>query len=468
MEARSTDVYKRARLARDRRFDGEFFVAVVTTGIYCRPICPARLPREENVRYYLSATEAAQAGYRPCLRCRPESAPASAVWAGTDSTVKRALALIQEGYLNTGSVAAMATRLGVGERYLRKLFDARLGVSPQAIAHTQRLHLAQKLLAETALSITEVAFAAGFNSLRRFNSATQQAFSCSPSALRRSDTRQSRAGITLSLALRPPYDWAGVLALFNRHAVAGLDVVDARCWQRTLRTPGGAARVAVTRKNDHALQAEISLTDNRDLMAVVAQLQRIFDLDAHPADIAANLQEDKAIAGLVTAGEGMRSPCFTHPFEACVRAVLGQQISTAAARKHCALIVEAAGEMVSIAGVESRLFPTPESVLALPDELFRMPSRRRETLRTLCERFTGDVPDADQLLDIKGVGPWTVDILAMRGYGDPNRFPVTDLGLIQAGEALGIARASLSSYSEHWQPWRSYAANLLWRSLGNV
>ncbi|MEM0954462.1 MAG: Ada metal-binding domain-containing protein [Pseudomonadota bacterium] len=465
MRSANTSIYRRARLSRDPRFDGLFFIGVTTTGIYCRPICPARLPREENVRYFASAAEAAQAGFRPCLRCRPESAPASPAWVGTDTTVNRAVALIQSGFLNDAKLAALADRLGVGERYLRKLFDAKLGVSPQALAHTQRLHLAQKLLKETALPVTQVAFAAGFRSLRRFNSATQDAFGCAPSALRRTQSVSARAGIELSLSLRQPYDWQGVIALFRRHAVAGLDEVNEDQWTRSLATPHGAAKVTVAQRMPGALQASIRLSDNRDLMAVVAQLRRIFDLDAQPADIADALGEDALLLPLLKQRPGIRSPCFATPFEACVRAVLGQQVSTAAARTHCERIVDACNQKAEIAGETVPLFPTPRAMLEIPDSVLRMPAGRRATLRRLCELFAAGHVEREQLLSVKGVGPWTADLVDMRGHGRPDQFPLSDLGLVRAVEAEGFSQDALKLRQQQWTPWRSYAANLLWRSL---
>ncbi len=467
MQALDPDICRRARLARDRRFDGEFFLAVVTTGIYCRPVCPARPPREENVRYFRSAAEAAQAGFRPCLRCRPESAPWSPAWLGTDTTVRRALDFITEGYLNAHPLSALAARLGVGERYLRKLFQQKLGVSPTAVAQTQRLHLAQKLVLETDLPMTDVAFAAGFSSLRRFNSATREAFGCAPGELRRSPKRSASKGLSLTLSYRPPYDWDGVLALFTRHAVAGLDTVEHGRWTRALRTQRGAGLVTVQSTDGTNLLATLRLTDNRDLMPVIAQLRRMFDLDAQPTDIAEGLAADVALAPLIQDCPGIRSPVFSSPFESCVRSVLGQQVSTAAARTQCAAIVEAVGSTAEIDGRDVTLFPTPGELLDVPDAVLKMPGSRRQTLRAVCELFAAGEPDADVLADTRGIGPWTLDLLAMRGLGDPDRFPAGDLGLVKAAEARNIERRELPERSKRWQPWRSYAANLLWRSLGN-
>ncbi len=469
MNALDPTVCRRARLSRDPRFDGEFFLAVVTTGIYCRPVCPARPPREENVRYYRSAAEAAQAGFRPCLRCRPESAPWSPAWLGTDTTVRRALELIQAGFLNGHSLAQLADKLGIGERYLRKLFDQKLGVSPNAVAQTQRLHFAQKLILETDLSMTDVAFAAGYSSLRRFNSATRENFGCAASELRRRKQPRGRGpGIHLSLSARPPYDAASVLALFERHAVAGLEQVEAGCWRRALHTERGAALIEV-RPGPRGIELVARLSDNRDLMPLIAQLRRMFDLDAQPLEIEDCLTQDPLLAPLATARPGVRSPVFASPFESCVRAILGQQVSTVAARTLCSAIVNAADCQAELDGEPIRVFPSPEALLAVPDTVLKMPGGRRQTLRAVCELFL-DKPAPSELLaalgTLRGVGPWTLDLVAMRGLGDPDRFPVSDLGLLRAVGGSEDRKALLAR-SEHWQPWRSYAANLLWRSLGN-
>jgi AraC family transcriptional regulator of adaptative response / DNA-3-methyladenine glycosylase II len=476
MNVLDPETCRRARLSRDPRFDGQFFLAVRTTGIYCRPICPARPPREKNVRYYRSAAEAAQAGYRPCLRCRPESAPMSPAWLGTETTLKRALTLITEGYLNAHSLGQLADRLGVGERYLRKLFRDKLGVAPTTVAQTQRLHFAQKLLLETTLPITQVAFASGFGSVRRFNSATRAAFGCAAGELRRRPAAPGETGIVMTLSYRPPYDWQGVANFFNRHAVAGIESFDNGVYRRHLQTEHGVAVLRVTLappEGRHMLRLELKLSDNRDLMPTVARLQRMFDLDAQPADIADRLAGDAALQELLERYPGIRSPVFASPFEACVRAVLGQQVSTQAARRLCADIVAAADLRVDGNGESLLVFPTPASLANLPDGVLRMPGSRRRTLRAVCECFAGvDAADAatvlGELAAIKGIGPWTLTLLAMRGYGQTDCFPHTDLGIARAAENIGIpAGNELQRRSAAWQPWRSYAANLLWRSLSD-
>jgi AraC family transcriptional regulator of adaptative response / DNA-3-methyladenine glycosylase II len=458
------DICRQARLARDPRFDGEFFLAVRTTGIYCRPICPARPPAEKNVSYYRSSAQAARDGYRPCLRCRPESAPNSPAWQGTATTVQRALQLIQLGALNTGTLAQLAERLGIGERYLRKLFERELGVSPQAIALNQRLLFARKLLAETDMAVTDIAFAAGFGSVRRFNSAIKTQFRQTPGDLRRR-TGRAAAGdrIRLQLQYRPPYDWEGVLNFFKRHAVAGVEAVDDRGYHRNLSLAGRPATIAVRPVSGrHALELELHAEDHSLLMPVVASVRRMFDLDANPGAIAQTLGRDPALAPSLRAYPGIRAPGSWSLYESAIRAIIGQQVSTVAARSIC-------GRLAAATSVDPghKVFPPASALAALDNSHFPMPGRRRDTLRQLCSQFAGreDTLDLTALAAIKGVGPWTVAMVAMRGAGDPDAFPTRDLGLEKAWQEAAAGADTLPSHALQWRPWRSYAANLLWRSL---
>ena len=461
------EVCRRARMSRDARFDGAFYLAVQTTGIYCRPICPARAPAEKNVRYFASAALAAQAGFRPCLRCRPESAPNSPAWNGTSTTVQRALQLIGQGALNTGSMADLALRLGIGERYLRKLFERELGVSPQALALNQRLLFAKKLLAETALPVTEVAYAAGFGSLRRFNSAVQTQFKLPPTALRRRrNAGTASVSIELQLHYRPPYDWDGVLDFFGRHAVDGVETVAGGSYQRTI-TPGGVPgsfRVSPL-QGKNALRLELQLADRSQLMPVVARVRRMFDLDANPAAIHAVLGQDPRLAPLLQRIPGIRSTGHWSLYEASIRGIVGQQISTQAARGVLARL-SGAGRRDAQNSVTAE-FPAAATIAALEDAHFPMPGRRRETLRALADYCSGreDALEIDALAALKGVGPWTIAMAMMRGNGDPDTFPQKDLGLEKAWARLPGPDIILQHQSASWRPWRSYAANLLWRSL---
>jgi AraC family transcriptional regulator of adaptative response / DNA-3-methyladenine glycosylase II len=457
------DACRRARLARDPRFDGEFFVAVSSTGIYCRPVCPARLPAERNVRYFRHAAQAGEAGYRPCLRCRPETAPGSPAWRGSASSVQRALRLIGEGALDgDGSVEALAARLGIGSRYLNKLFRRELGLAPSDVARHQRLLLARQLIVESALPLTDVAFAAGFGSVRRFNAAIRDAYATAPGDMRRRRApRGTRtAPIRLELRYRPPYDWHGVLAFLARHALPGLEqIIDGR-YERQLSVDGQRGRLVVSHlPRRHTLLLELELAGVTTLAPLVARLRRMFDLDAHPAAVAAVFAEDRILAPLLARHPGVRCPGHYSAFEAAVRAIVGQQISTAAARRICAGFVAATG---------ARDFPGPAALLALDDGLFPMPGRRRETLRELCRRCIAEGDRALQpeaLESLRGVGPWTVAMTALRGWGAPDAFPATDLGIVQAWERLRAADEALAERANSWAPFRGYAATLLWKSL---
>jgi AraC family transcriptional regulator, regulatory protein of adaptative response / DNA-3-methyladenine glycosylase II len=458
------EVCRRARLSRDARFDGEFYFAVHTTGIYCRPICPARPPAEKNVSYFRSAMHAAQAGFRPCLRCRPESAPDSPAWSGTSTTVRRALQLIGQGALNSGSIGDLALRLGIGERYLRKLFEREVGVSPTALALNQRLLFAKKLLAETTLSITDIAFASGFGSLRRFNSAVQQQFGMPPRALRsQQKTKTSNACIALQLHYRPPYDWDGVVDFYRRHAISSVEAVTAESYQRNI-TLGQAAGSFTLRPlaGKNALRLELQLADHRLIMPAVSRIRRMFDLDANPAAIYQVLAQDRRLTPLLERFPGIRATGYWSLYEASIRAIVGQQVSTQAARRVLERLAVAAGQ-----GSEPVVFPNAAAIAELGDEHFPMPGRRRDTLRTLCRHCRGreDELDIDALAALKGVGPWTIAMASLRGLGHPDTFPQKDLGLEKAWAQLPGADISLQDQAAQWRPWGSYAANLLWRSL---
>ncbi len=465
IEPPDRETCRQARMARDPRFDGEFFLAVHTTGIYCRPVCPARAPAEKNVSYYRSSFQAAEAGYRPCLRCRPESAPDSPAWRGTSTTVQRALTLIQQGALNQDSMAAMANRLGIGDRYLRKLFQAELGCSPQAIALHQRLQFASKLLAETMMPITDVAFAAGFGSVRRFNDAVRTRFKLTPGELRRKRQRPATGtGIQLQLHYRPPYDWDNTIAFFSRHALGGVETVTAESYQRRLWLHGGPATLRVSpMPGRNALQLELDTPDQSLLMPIVARVRRMFDLDANPAVIHDTLHRDKDLAVLLEQQPGGRSLGVWSLYESAIRSIIGQQVSTVAARSICTRLAAATSDDPA-----HPVFPSAAALADLDDSHFPMPSRRRDSLRTLCTRFQGreDELDLEALAKIPGVGPWTLALVAMRGGGDPDIFPQKDLGLVKAWEAIAGAGKPLQHHATQWRPWRSYAANLLWRSLG--
>ncbi len=474
MESLDPQICRKARLSRDPRFDGEFFLAVTSTGIYCRPVCPARPPREANVRYYRTAAEASQKGFRPCLRCRPESAPSSPAWQGTSTTVARAMQMINEGALNQQSMDQFAARLGVGERYLRKLFREKVGASPSAVAQTQRLHFAQKLLAETDLSVTDIAFASGFGSIRRFNSATREKFGRSPGELRRGRKSVARRKeiIGLDLSYRPPYDWSSILDFFGRHALEGIESVEGNCYRRTIQLRGQSGLIQISpHPSRNALRLRLSLPDIQNLVGIVERVRQMFDLDANPDTISAGLGKDPLLKKLLKQMPGIRSPQHWSPFESSIRAVVGQQVSVAAARKVCARLAASCDNHFTLNGETHLLFPTPRQLLNLADDALPMPARRKRTLRSVCEFFEQrevTAKSSGDLLELPGIGPWTCAMLSMRGYGNPDIVPPSDVALIRAMEAQDpLAESSLEQRLTEWRPWRSYAANLLWRSLSS-
>ena len=339
---------RRAFVTRDPRFDGRIFGGVKTTGIYCRPICPARTPKPQNMTFYPSAAAAQDAGYRPCLRCRPETSPDLGAWRGTSNTVSRALALIEAGAMDAGDVDALAARLGVGERQLRRLFRQHLGASPVSVAQTRRVLLAKQLIQETRLPMGEVALASGFGSVRRFNETFQQLFGRPPGELRR--TRQADIpaadGITVRLPYKPPYDWDAIIRFLRDRAIPGIEVVEPGRYARTLAIDGLCGVVIVTPRKDGALSAEIHFPAMRALPAVIARIRRVFDLSADPTLIGAHLSQDPALAPLVAARPGLRAPGAWDGFELAVRAILGQQITVTAARNLAAKLVDRYGAQI--------------------------------------------------------------------------------------------------------------------------
>lgn len=481
-------VYYRALQARDPRFDGRIYVAVQTTGIYCRPICPARTPKRENIVFYASAAAAQEAGFRPCLRCRPESSPELAVWQGTSSTVARALALIADGALegDDADVESFAARLGIGDRHLRRLFQQHLGASPLAVAQTRRILFAKKLVHETDMRMSEIAMAAGFGSVRRFNATFRELFARPPMALRRRrlapSAEATQASTTLSLSYAPPYDWEAIIGFLRARAIAGVELVEPQRYRRTIAIGGchGTIDVAPIAGRD-ALSATIHFPDITALPRIVARVRRVFDLGADVRTIGAHLARDRTLARLVARRPGLRVPGAWDGFELGVRAVLGQQITVSAARKLAARLVDLWGEPVSPVAVRgvpelSRAFPTPQRLAAADFSLLGLTRARSRTLAGLAAAVAADpslvgaegTHDLEaavtRLRELHGIGDWTAQYIALRALRDPDAFPASDIGLLRALTRGGTRPhpTALLARAEAWRPWRAYAAQHLW------
>lgn len=476
------DACYRALCLRDPRFDGRFFVGVKTTGIYCRPICPARTPSLENVTFYPTAAAAQDAGFRPCLRCRPETSPDLGAWRGTSNTVSRALALIELGALTEASVEDLANRVGVGERQLRRLFRQHLGASPVAVAQSRRLLLAKQLVHETRLPMAEIALASGFGSVRRFNETFQTQFDRAPSQLRRASGPEVSAGpqgeISLLLRFHPPYDWPSMLEFLHRRAIPGIEAVTPTRYARSVKIDGAQGMVAVEQANGNALRAFARFPKLSALPMLIARLRRVFDLAADPLPIAAHLAKDLALAPLVKARPGLRVPGAWDGFELAIRAVLGQQITVSAAARLAGRLVAAHGERLAQPdGDLTYAFPSPETLAAADLTALGMPRSRAAALQSMAAAAMADphlfdprnrLEDAIQRLrSIRGVGEWTAQYIALRQLREPDAFPAADLGLLRAmASRHGCVTSSseLLDRANAWRPWRAYAAQHLWAS----
>ena len=489
MEVLDRDVCYRALQTRDARFDGRLFVGVTTTGIYCRPVCPARTAKRENCRFFASAAAAQEAGFRPCLRCRPETAPDLASWRGTANTVSRAVALIAEGGLDGGEVGvgALAERLGVGARQLRRLFQQHLGASPVAVAQTRRVLFAKQLIQETRMPMVDVAFAAGFGSVRRFNETFRDLFGRAPSALRRKrSTGQPTAsvadvGVTVRLRYRPPYDWATMLSYLDARAIEGVEEIAGGIYRRTVSSDGHLGVVEVAHEPSHNnIVATVCFPSVRALPAILARVRRVFDIGADVETISAHLSHDPFLAPLVARRPGIRAPGGWDGFELAVRAILGQQVTVGAARQLAGRLVHLCGEAMPATTRDRELthtFPSPERVVAVDLRGLGMPAARRHAVRTLAQNAIADphlfkpfgtVEEAiARLRSIPGIGEWTAQYIALRALREPDAFPATDVGLLRgAATRTGVrpTPAALLRRAEPWRPWRAYAAQHLWAS----
>ena len=473
-------ICERARLSRDARFDGLFFVAVLTTGIFCRPICPARTPRTENVRFFPSVVTALDAGYRPCLRCRPERAPQSRMPAAGNASVLRALEQIEAGVLDDASVARLAETVGLSARQLTRLFVAELGVAPGALAQARRISIAKQLIDDTTLSFAQIAALAGFRSLRRFNEAVQQLWSRPPSALR---TERASSGsliaasshnnlgapapqVRLKLALRPPYHCGWMLAYLAKRAIPGVESVQGDTWTRTL--PGGAVQVQV-RADALMVTLHGDLTRLR-VADVLQRIRRVFDVAADGRAIDAHLGADARLSAVVLRDPGLRVPGAWDGFEVAVRAVLGQQVSVAGATTLAARLVQRFGTATHAGGY---LFPDAAALVDADVGALGMPESRGAAVRELARAVldgrlalhTAQAPEAliGQLIALPGIGPWTAQYVAMRVLGDPDAFPAEDIVLRKIAEPdVTLSTRALLQRAEDWRPWRAYAVMYLW------
>jgi AraC family transcriptional regulator, regulatory protein of adaptative response / DNA-3-methyladenine glycosylase II len=466
--------------SRDRRFDGRVFAGVLTTGVYCRPVCPVPLRKPVNVRWYPSAASAEAAGFRPCRRCRPHTSPGTPAWLGTSAVVSRALKLISEGTLDVHDVEALAERVGLGSRHLRRLFLQHLGASPVRIATTRRVHFARNLLDQTDLPITKIASYSGFKSIRQFNHSMRTTFDMSPSELRaRRSGRKITAGqggITLYLTYRPPFDWPTLIRFLKAHATPGTEDIEEECYRRSIEINGQAGEIEVRHEPDESrLRVRVTLPAYEQLMLVVERVRRIFDLGADPLQITNHLAQDSRLGVMLQARPGLRVPGVWDTFELAVRAVLGQQLTFVDSRAVIARLVRAFGRPIKTSAPRlTHLFPSPEVLASANLSSIVIPPARAETLRALARATCqGKLnPAACKSLDdiisrlcaIHGMGRRRANYIAMRAFGEPDAFPSSDLGLrrVLSGSRRLPSEDEFRGRAESWRPWRAYAAICLW------
>jgi AraC family transcriptional regulator of adaptative response / DNA-3-methyladenine glycosylase II len=480
----------RAVQSKDARFDGWFFTAVITTGIYCRPSCPVVPPKVTNMRFYPSAAAAQQAGFRACKRCRPDASPGSPQWNERADLVARAMRLIADGVVDRDGVPGLAGRLGYSVRQIQRQLQAELGAGPLAIARAQRAQTARLLIETTALSMADVAFAAGFASVRAFNDTVREVFALSPTELRlrapngksgsasganhdAAATGNPMTALSVRLPFRTPLCLDNLFGHLVATGIPGVEEWRHGAYRRTIRLAHGPAVIALRPAPDH-IDCQLTLSDLRDLSTAISRCRWLLDLDADPVAVDELLSADPTLAPLVAKNPGRRVPRSADSAEFAIRAVLGQQVSTAAARTHAGRLVAEHGERITdTGGGLTHLFPEPAALAMLDPETLAMPKTRRRTLIGLATALAADELDLgagsdwqrarEQLSALPGVGPWTVETIAMRALGDPDAFVPTDLGVRAATSALGLpAGAGLIAHAEAWRPWRAYATQYLW------
>ncbi|MFD9893840.1 AlkA N-terminal domain-containing protein [Amycolatopsis sp. NPDC059027] len=485
---RDTERCYRVVAARDSRFDGQFIMAVRTTGIYCRPSCPALTPKAKNVSFYPTSAAAQANGYRACRRCLPDAVPGSPDWNIRADLAARAMRLISDGTVEREGVPGLARRLGYSERQLGRVLTAELGAGPLALARAHRAHSARLLIEMSELPLTDVAFAAGFSSVRQFNETIREVFATTPSQLRAASLRRGRQDteglsgatrLSLRLPFRPPFDADGILRFLADRAIPGVEHVVSddngiTGYGRTLRLAHGSGTVWLSPRPDH-VRCELHLTDLRDLSSAVSRVRRLLDLDADPEAVTRVLGADPALAPLVAAVPGMRVPGAVDGDELVIRALLGQQVSVAAARTAAGSLADALGEPVPGGDAPlERLFPTSARIAAEGADILRGPKRRIEAITSVAAALAEGALDVhigrdaeelrDELLACPGIGPWTADYVLMRVLGAPDVLLADDLALRRGAEALGIDAATLAERARGWQPWCSYAGMYLWRA----
>jgi AraC family transcriptional regulator of adaptative response / DNA-3-methyladenine glycosylase II len=476
----SEAICERARQSRDRRFDGRFFIGVLTTGIYCRPVCPVQPPKAKNVRFFATAAAAAEAGFRPCLRCRPETAPGTPAWAGTSATVSRALRLIGEGALDGGrsaSVERLAERLGISARHLSRLFTEHVGAAPLSVAHTRRLHFAKCLIDDSPMPMTDVAMSAGFGSVRRFNACIRETYSRTPRELRSLAQRGGQRGNSISLRLgyRPPYPWRSVLSFLAARAIDGVERIADDSYARSVTLPSGVGFIELRHAADaHHLTLRIEDVAAGELMELVERVRRAFDLTANPDDAGDHLRRDARLGPLLDRLPGVRLIGGLDAFEIAIRAILGQGVRLSQATKLATRLCERFGGTLSPAahGIE-RTFPVAGALMDADLSNIGVPAKRAEAIATLartvvdCPTLLDATPNADalvaRLIALPGIGPWTAQYIALRGLGEPDAFPSSDVVLRRRASAdEQLSARELLHVAESWRPWRGYAAMLLW------
>jgi AraC family transcriptional regulator of adaptative response / DNA-3-methyladenine glycosylase II len=467
-------VCSRARLSRDPRFDGKFFIGVVGSGVYCRSICPAPTAKEKNCRYFPTAAAAAAAGFRPCLRCRPECSPGTPAWLGTSNTVSRALRIIGESGLDDGGIENLAERLGVGSRHLRRLFIRHLGATPSAVAQTRRLHFAKKLIDETQLPFGEIALASGFGCVRRFNAAIKKTYKRAPSQIRRL-ARQTEEHpeneYVFHLRFRPPYHWQGMLSFLAARATPGVELVEPNCYRRSISINGLQGHLEVSLNEDqHSLVVRVQIADPRSLFAIIERVRAMFDVNADWSVIARSLGTDRRLAPSLRAEPGLRVPGCWNGFELTVRAILGQQVTVTGATTLAGRMAKQFGQPLTKANGLTHLFPGPEVLANAKLTGIGLTDKRAQTIRSLARAVCDGQITFDRILDsesflericeIPGIGEWTAQYVAMRALGEPDAFPAGDLGLLRALDLRNPR--DLDKRFESWRPWRAYACMYLW------